>query len=576
MELVFILSIVNLFLFFHLKGRIDRLEKSNTTLPDAINTPSLSALVTPDGFANTEPEIPVAPQAVPQPVFTEAPSPFITWLKEDFLMKVGGLFLLMALGWFVSYAFANNWIGPMGRVALGLVFGAGLLVFGAIRIRTFEHQGAVFTVLGSTTILLTVAAGHAVYGFFTPLSALGLVFLSVLFVTFVSLQYRRQSLALAGLILASIAPHFIAGFATSITEQFMYLFAIVLGTLWIVYITGWRTLTFAALIIVFLKTFPYLVPQAESTLVLLWVFMFVAIFFIANIISILRVQGEALSEAHLFTAFGTAFFLVLWVFTVAPKDMQSLLFVFWMLVFSFGAYIAYKATSNRIPFYVYGATSLALLASATAAELDGPLLVIAFTFETAIIVFCAEFLRLKENAVSSLCLLFIVPFILSLKSIISPAWKQGVLHGDFFVLTIFAFSLLIVGLFMYEQSAALGRKGGETAKALMLGASFYGLMLIWLVLHAVLFADMATMLALIVYTIIGVTLYKIGSDQGSDEIRTIGGILIGFVAGRLLLVEVWQMGLAGRIITFLAIGVLLISTAFMKKKKAIESSITNN
>ena len=195
---------------------------------------------------------------------------------------------------------------------------------------------------------------------------------------------------------------------------------------------------------------------------------------------------------------------------------------------------------------------------------------------TRIIVFCAEFLRLKENAVSSLCLLFIVPFILSLKSIISPAWKQGVLHGDFFVLIIFAFSLLIVGLFMYEQSTALGRKGRETAKALMLGASFYGLMLIWLVLHAVLFADLATMLALIVYTIIGVTLYKIGSDQGSDEIRTIGGILIGFVAGRLLLVEVWQMDLAGRIITFLAIGVLLISTAFMKKKKAIESSITNN
>jgi hypothetical protein len=35
-------------------------------------------------------------------------------------------------------------------------------------------------------------------------------------------------------------------------------------------------------------------------------------------------------------------------------------------------------------------------------------------------------------------------------------------------------------------------------------------------------------------------------------------------------VDVWQMALFGRVVTFLAIGVLLMSTAFLTKKKKEE------
>jgi hypothetical protein len=53
--------------------------------------------------------------------------------------------------------------------------------------------------------------------------------------------------------------------------------------------------------------------------------------------------------------------------------------------------------------------------------------------------------------------------------------------------------------------------------------------------------------------------------------RTIGGILLGGVVGRLLLVDIWQMALAGKIITFFVIGTLLISTAFIGKGKKQET-----
>jgi hypothetical protein len=39
---------------------------------------------------------------------------FFEWIKEDWLMKLGALLLLIGFGWLASYAFLHNWIGPHG------------------------------------------------------------------------------------------------------------------------------------------------------------------------------------------------------------------------------------------------------------------------------------------------------------------------------------------------------------------------------------------------------------------------------------------------------------------------------
>lgn len=536
------------------------------------------------------------PSAVPEQVYTEAtPAPvypqmhsitdqsgvfanqsvngldnFIVWLKKDFLMKLGALFLLMGMGWFVSYAFMNNWIGEAGRILLGLLTGVAILMIGVWRIRKYEHQGAIFVVLGSSTVLLTVFAARALYDFFTPTLALLLMFVTVLFVAFVSLRYQRNSLALAGLILAGIAPYFTASPTSFAIEQFLYLLVVVSGTLWIVFFTGWRNLTLTALVIVFLETLPFIERNEDSTIVLLWVFLFVAIFFVANIVSIIRVAGTALSKPHLLTALGTAMFLIVWVFGVAPEEWQSLLFVAWMLVFSFGSYIVYMTTSERIPFYVYGGTSVALLAAATTAELNGAVLTIAYLFEIGILVVIAQALNLERKVVISLSMLFIVPMILSLDNISAYSWNTGVLHADFFVVALCGLVLALVGLFVYEKSdSESGKMCGST---LIIFGILYGLTLIWLILHALLSEDIATMCSLVIYTIFGlIALFK-GRIEDNKELTVAGWALLALVVARLLLVDVWAMDLFGRIITFLVIGALLISTAFMGKTRDTEQT----
>lgn len=496
---------------------------------------------------------------------------FVEWLKKDLLMKIGALFLLMGIGWFVSYAFIHNWIGPAGRIALGLLTGAGVLSLGIWRIKERENQGAIFTVLGSTVVIMTVFSARMMYDMFTPVTALGLMFVSTLFVTFVSLMYKRNSLALASLILAGIAPYLTYAPTKGMIEDFIYLLVIVLGTLWVVYITGWRNLTFTALIITAITTIPYSQVWGDKYVALMWAFVFTAIFFVANVVSLIRQRGKLLSTIHLYTALGTALYLAVWIFGVVPETYQSLLFVAWMLVFSFGTYLAFRSTGAQAPFYIYGGTSAALLAAAIVAEFEGAVLTIMLTFEVAIIVFASSALRLGSKVTNAASLLFVVPILLSFESIASSAWKMGVIHEDLFNLLILTLVLLIVGLFVFEQEKVAGTKDMQTGGVLITIGSMYGIVLIWLVIHALIKSnDVATMYTLILYTILGVITYFKGLTNKNHSLKIGGGALVGFVVVRLLLIDVWSMDLPGRILTFIAIGVLLLSTAFFRRGKDIQ------
>ncbi|GIW65634.1 MAG: hypothetical protein KatS3mg094_153 [Candidatus Parcubacteria bacterium] len=177
---------------------------------------------------------------------------FTNWLKENWLLKLGALLLLIGFGWFVTYAFLHNWIGPIGRITLGLIVGTLFLLFGWFRMQNYLTQGSIFLVLGSTIILLTIFAARFIYDFFTPLSSLIVMFLTNSFVAFVSVKYKIRPLAILSLLLASIVPLLTNSpqINPNYIRLFSYLFIITLGAIWIVILTGYRELTFIALIIV--------------------------------------------------------------------------------------------------------------------------------------------------------------------------------------------------------------------------------------------------------------------------------------------------------------------------------------
>jgi FtsH-binding integral membrane protein len=166
-------------------------------------------------------------------------------------------------------------------------------------------------------------------------------------------------------------------------------------------------------------------------------------------------------------------------------------------------------------------------------------------------------------------LLLVGPAVLSIGSIMSRSWATGVIHKDFFVLFVLSLMFFFLGLFFKDKIKDLNSKDlNQFNAALLIVGSAYAYILLWLSLHAAQKNDdLAVMIALVTYTIIGLGTYFYGRTNSKHGMLMYGGTLLGFIVLRLLFVEVWSMALSGRIITFFLIGALLISTAFVGRGK---------
>lgn len=551
---ILILWIITPFMVFRLSSRVRRLEALASASP-------ASAPV--NAVASADREIPASHTSE-----LGATEKFFAWVKEDWLLKMGGLLLLIGFGWLATYAFLNNWIGPMGRIGLGIIAGTAILILGTWRIRTHVHQGGVFLVVGSTTILLTIFAAREIYEYFTPGIALGIMFLSVAYVALVSVKFNSRALSLASVILAGIAPLLTNAPVPNFTALFAYLLVVVLGTVWIVAVTNQRGITAAALLLVSVYSVPHLLSPAPAGTLLLFAYAFSAVFFLTNTTGIVKLRDKNIVPDML-TAAGNGLFLLAWIMTKAPDVWRSLIISAWMLAFVAGAFIVFTMTKKREPLYVYAGVGVAMLAAATAAELSGAALTIAFTVEVGMIS-CIAYALLHDRSLSErLCLLFIGPVALSFQSLESSAWSRGVLHEDFFVLLILAVILMGIGVF-YARVSDQGKPHATPAtSALLIVGSLYAFALLWLSLHAMFASEgFAVMIALLIYTIIGLVTYFFGRVHGKKGLGLYGGTLLGFVIARLLLVDIWDMPLTIRIITFFVVGILLMGTAFFGRGKA--------
>ncbi|MEK7286597.1 MAG: DUF2339 domain-containing protein [Nitrospirota bacterium] len=557
--LAFIGGVYMFFTVLNLLGRVQKLERMMQT--NAIE-------VAPKTSLQPEPIQPTTPSAV-EPAGQTAFDKLYGWLEEDWLLKLGAMFLLIGFGWLTTYAFLNNWIGPMGRIALGIVAGVLFMILGWWRIEKYIHQGGVFLVLGSTTILLTLFAAREVYHFFTPRSALVIMFLSTAFVALESVRYNNRALALASLILAGIAPLLTNGPSPHYVGLFSYLFVVVLGAIWIVAITGRRELTTAALIMITFYSLPhFFFTSSDKGTLLLFAYAFAAVFFLTNTAGILKRKGKEMIP-DLMTAAGNGMFLLAWIMTAAQDQWKSLIIVAWMIVFTGGAFLIFRMTQKREPFYIYAGVGIVMLAAATSAELNGATLTIAYIIESGIIVLVAYRILQDIKIAERTSLLLVGPVLLSIDSSTSHAWLTSIIHKDFFVLLVLCFVLMGLGAFFLRCVKEIENKEPRPLVAILFViGSAYAYVLLWLSLHAGLQNDnTAVMIALVVYTIIGLIAYFYGLVNEKKHFHIYGGVLVGFVVGRLLLVDVWKMEISSRIVTFFLIGALLISTAFLGKKK---------
>lgn len=508
----------------------------------------------------------------------DALSKLINWIAVDWPMKTGAFFLILALGWFVTYAFINDWIGPIGRVSLGLIFGAILLLVGAYISKKLQTQGNALSVVGAITILITILAGMELYDFFNPLFALAVMFVVVIFLALIALSQKNKSLAIVVLVLGSIVPLFV--FETAGEAMIMvYLFILSAGTIWLVRSTEWKVLTLISLLVVafYSITFELVNGFDETWQNILFAFVFTGLFYGANMVTVIK--DRIVDKIDLIIAGIIGILFLLWMIIIVPSNLEVFIVLLGAVVFALSSFAIFSLTQLKQPVLIYAGVSLMLVIAATALQFEGSVLTAAYLLEAGVFSIVALYLfrnqTNKKFLYMWLAVLFAVPVFMSFENVARLLSVGSGTFGNEEIADLFILTLVVLLSFVIATTSKLfvdGNSERDEGDSTQLSGFLYGITgiylvtIVWSVLHLAMNQDyLASMTSLIIYTIAGMVFYVKGKRDGHVAFRIVGGMLFGLVIARLLLVEFWQMDMVAKIITFFVIGALFISTSFIKK-----------
>lgn len=578
-----VISLIALFIALTLLGRVKRLEQlvaggarsvdvdTKTTIPDT------SVLA-------TTPVTPVRPESVSEPLVsvpsTSSEPSFVSevidWMAKDWLMKLGAVLLFLGIGWIVTTFFWDA-IGPVGHVAIGFFIGIILLVFGKGRIHEHHHQGGVFVALGAGIIYLTsYVASPVSYNLISPTAAIGFMFLTAVFVTYLAVVTRIYPVALLGLLLGLVAPYLSGSNDPSFVQLFSYLLFLSVGTLWVSTLTKWRSLTLLSIVAYGIYALPYLgnsgVLMGDS-LVAMLVIMLGTLYFVVGLSSV--VNDRTVVPADLWVTGINSLIALSWIHVLIPTAYGRALFCTTVaVVASAGAFIVYRNTRLQEPVAVHTLSSAAFLVAATAYVFDGPLfrLVIMMEATGAIMLwrlfFGAEVARKAAwVSIAPIALGTISLFEYAYASSLSFSQHSPVVFDENFAVVIVAISLLVMYSYLFRESLSREDKNVTLSQLFVTVGSIMTLVFFWFFAQRLMPGDGGTMLSLFVYTLVGLFLYISGKLGVREKWKVPGALILAFVVGHLLLVDIGGMDTVGRIITFTLVGLLLISTSFIHKKE---------
>ena len=107
----------------------------------------------------TQPPTERAPRPRPQTSRPAPPSGNLEWWIGRRLGWLAVILFVFAVAFFLKYAFDNNWIGELGRVAIGVVIGTGLCLAGLrCHLKQSRILSEIFTTAGVVTLYLSTYA----------------------------------------------------------------------------------------------------------------------------------------------------------------------------------------------------------------------------------------------------------------------------------------------------------------------------------------------------------------------------------------------------------------------------------
>ena len=236
-----------------------------------------------------EPREAAPEESRPAPGFFERHPDLEKFIGENIVSKIGIAILVLAIGFFVKFAIDNNWIGPVGRVAIGMLCGGILTAVAHLLHKNYKAFSSILVGGGLAVFYFTIALAFHQYQLFSQTTAFVIMVVITVFAVGMSLLYNRQELAIISMVGGFFTPFMVSNGSHHYKALFIYLIILNTGLLVLAYRKAWRLLNLLAFLFTsllfcsWLFSLPTSEPPATYGNGLLFGTVFYLLFFAINI-----------------------------------------------------------------------------------------------------------------------------------------------------------------------------------------------------------------------------------------------------------------------------------------------------
>jgi uncharacterized membrane protein len=503
-----------------------------------------------------------------------------TLIAGRWLNRIGITALILAVTYFLKYAFDNNWIGPSGRVAIGILLGAAMLPWSHWLLqRGYSYFSEGIAGLGAAVLYLSIWAGCQYYKLFS----LDVGFVAMIVITAgmaaVALGRNSQRIALLSLFGGFLTPVLVSQGKDAQVVLFTYLLILGAGLLAIEMRRDWRSLTPISFLLTQLYFWGwysefYRPAKLERTIIFATLF-----FLLYAALPVLRaVRYSQLHELDIVVvlanslAYLGALYVMLW-----PQDRWPLT----LLVLALSAahlFVARllpppKAGESPLVRLLFAGLALTFATLAIPIRLEGKWITLAFAVEGAILVWTGfrsttGFLRAGGYFLLALAAVRLLIFRL-------PA-PQFLFNERFAAYAVLIFCFGIVVYAAREHESAVGRDELKALGVFAVAINVFALIALSLELwdhfgsHAGLGIDsgLAQHLALsLLWTAYASGLIALGVRRESALLRWQALVLFGLVVVKVFLYDSSYLERFYRIVSFFILGLVLLVVSFLYQRK---------
>jgi uncharacterized membrane protein len=503
-----------------------------------------------------------------------------TLIGGRWLNRIGIIALIGAVTFFLKYAFDNNWIGPSGRVAVGILLGAAMLPWSHWLLqRGYAYFSEGIAGLGAAVLYLSIWAGCQYYKLFSLDVGFAAMIVITAVMAAVALGRNSQRLALLSLFGGFLTPVLVSEGKDAQVVLFTYLLILGAGLLVIEMRRDWRLLTPISFLLSQLYFWGwysefYRPNKLERTVIYATLF-----FLLYTALPVIRaVRFSVLQELDVLVVLANSFaylgalYVMLW-----PQERWPLTLL--VLALSAAHVIVArlvpppKSGESPLTRLLFAGLALTLATLAIPIRLEGKWITLAFAVEGAVLVWTGfrsmtGFLRIGGYFLLALS---------AVRLLIFPLSAPQFLFNERFA----AYVVLIAcfGMVLYaarEHESSVGRDEFNALGVFAVAINFFALLALSLELwdhfgsHFGLGIDsgLAQHLALsLLWTAYASGLIALGVSRPSALLRWQALALFGLVVAKVFLYDSSYLERFYRIVSFFILGLVLLVVSFLYQRK---------